>query len=67
MGVIGLPFQFWDVKSSYKIVTKMEYLNTIQAKIHVIQDHLQCIVWITIECSSEIGLQKNNDLGDPLG
>lgn len=45
----------------------MEYLNTIQAKIHVIHDHLQCIVCITIDCSSEKGLQKNNDLGDPLG
>lgn len=40
-------FQFWDVKNNYRIETKLEQLNMIQVKVHIIHDPTisKCIIW----------------------
>lgn len=42
MGVVDWPFLLWADKDDYKYYNKLEQLNMIHAKVHVIHDPTVC-------------------------
>ena len=66
--VMDWPFQFWDVQNNCRIETKLEQLNTIQVKVHIIHDPTicKCIIW-DHQCTSQWdGVAMMFDISVPL-